>query len=157
MLGAEGMAASLANLGAMRSKHYATGEQQGIPAIAPGPDYGPSGMPIREAYEYYTSAHEREAPNWQNRLTYESMETLVGWNVVGHAHLVTQPLLVVHGTTDPLLPPRFAQQIHDEAASTNKQLTWIETHNHVELYDQDPYVGQALDAVMRFLQHHLGA
>jgi uncharacterized protein len=157
MLGAEGMAAYLDNLGAMRSVHYATGEQQWIPAVAPGPEYGPSSMPIREAYEYYTSAHEREAPSWRNRLTYESMETLVGWNVVGHAHLVTQPLLVVHGTTDPLLPPRFAQQIHDEAASTNKQLTWIETHNHVELYDQDPYVGQALDAAIPFLRRHLAA
>jgi len=155
LLGADAMAGYLDNLGAMRQRHYATGEQQWIPAVAPGPTYGPSSMPIREAYEYYTSAHEREAPAWQNRLTYESMETLVGWSVVGHAHLLTQPLLVVHGTTDPLLPPRFAQQVHDESASTDKQIVWVETHNHVELYDQDPYVGQALAAVVPFLTRHL--
>jgi fermentation-respiration switch protein FrsA (DUF1100 family) len=155
MLGPDCMAGYLADLGVMRQRHYATGEQQWIPPVAPPPAYGPSSMPIREAYEYYTSAHEREAPAWQNRLTYESMETLVGWNVLGHAHLVTQPLIVVHGTTDPLLPPRYAQQVHDQAASTDKQLTWITTHHHVELYDQDPYVGQALAAVVPFLTRTL--
>lgn len=157
MLGADGTAAYLESLNAKRQEHYASGEEQWIPAVAPEPTYGPSSMPIREAYEYYTTAREREAPRWQNRLTYESMETLVGWNVLGHAHLVTQPLLVVHGTTDPLLPPRFAQQIHDQASSHEKQLVWIETHNHVELYDQDPYVGQALDAVIPFLASHLAS
>ncbi len=157
MLGPDGMAGYLANLGAMRQQHYATGEQQWIPAVAPPPGYGPSSMPIREAYEYYTTAHEREAPTWQNRLTWESMETLVGWNVLGHAHLVTQPLIVVHGTTDPLLPPQYAQQVHDEAASADKELVWVTTHNHVELYDQDPYVGQALAAVVPFLTTHLAS
>ncbi len=157
MLGADGMAGYLDTLGAMRQRHYATGEQQWLPAVGPPPAYGPSSMPIREAYEYYSSAHEREAPAWRNQLTYESMETLVGWNVLGHAHLVTQPLLVVHGTTDPLLPPQYAQQIHDEAVSTDKQLVWITTHNHVELYDQDPYVGQALAAVVPFLRRTLAA
>jgi len=155
MLGADGMAGYLDNLAAMRQQHYVTGEQQWIPAVAPPPTYGPSSMPIREAFEYYTSAHEREAPAWENRLTFESMETLIAWNVIGHAHLVTQPLIVVHGTADPLLPPQYAQQVHDEAASADKQLVWITTHNHVELYDQDPYVGQALAAFVPFLTAHL--
>lgn len=155
MLGADGLAGYLDGLAENRQRHYATGEQQWIPAVAPPPAYGPSSMPIREAYEYYTSAHEREAPSWQNRLTSESMESLVGWNVLGHAHLVTQPLIVVHGTTDPLLPPQYAQRVHDEAAGTDKQLVWITTHNHVELYDQDPYVGQALAAVVPFLTRTL--
>ena len=155
MLGPDGFAHYVGNLGVQRQQHYATGEQQWIPAVAPPPAYGPSSMPVREAYEYYTTAHEREAPAWQNRLTSESMETLVGWNVLGHAHLVTQPLIVVHGTTDPLLLPRYAQQVYDEASSVEKQLAWVRTHNHVELYDQDPYVGQALAAVVPFLTTHL--
>jgi uncharacterized protein len=155
MLGADGFAGYLDNLAAMRQKHYGTGEQQWIPAVAPPPDYGPSAMPIREAYEYYSAAHDREAPAWRNRLTFESMETLVGWNVLGHAPLVTQPLVVVHGTVDPLLPPQYAQQVLDEAASVDKELVWVATHNHVELYDQDPYVGQALAAVVPFLGAHL--
>ncbi len=155
LLGRQGLTEYLAGLTAMRQRHHDTGEQQWIPAVAPGPSYGPSSMPIREAYEYYTSAHEREAPRWRNRLTHESMETLLAWNVLGHAHLLAQPLLVVHGTVDPLLPPQYAQQVFDSAASTDKHLEWITTHNHVELYDQAPYVPQALDALVPFLTRTL--
>lgn len=43
LLGADGMASYLDTLGARRQQHYATGEQQWIPAVAPGPTYGPSG------------------------------------------------------------------------------------------------------------------
>jgi len=32
---------------------------------------------------------------------------------------------------------------------------WIETHNHIELYDQDPYVSQAVSVVVGFLDTHL--
>ena len=113
-------------------------------------------MPVQEAWDYYISAHEREAPSWENRLTVASMETIVGWNVVGHAHLVQQPLLVVHGTTDVLLPPRYAQQVYDEAPGP-KTLHWIETHNHVELYDQAPFVPDAEAAMIEFLTTHLPA
>ena len=82
------------------------------------------------------------------------MEHLLSWNVVAHASLIAQPLLVVHGTTDVLLPPRFAQEVFDRAPEP-KQLVWIETHDHVELYDQQPYVPEALDHVVPFLQTHL--
>ena len=60
----------------------------------------------------------------------------------------------MHGTIDPLLPPQYAQQVHDAAAGVT-QLVWVATHNHVELYDQDPYVEQALAAVVPFLTTHL--
>ena len=46
------------------------------------------------------------------------------------------------------------QRLYDVAVGP-KQLVWIETHNHVELYDQDPYVSQAVGAVVRFLDPHL--
>jgi fermentation-respiration switch protein FrsA (DUF1100 family) len=34
---------------------------------------------------------------------------------------------------------------------------WIETHNHVELYDQDPYVPEAAGHAIRWLNEHVGA
>ena len=33
----------------------------------------------------------------------------------------------------------YAQQAYDAAVGP-KELVWIGTHNHIELYDQDPYV-----------------
>jgi uncharacterized protein len=65
-------------------------------------------------------------------------------------------MLIVHGTTDLFLWPEFAQQVYD-AASGDKQITWIDTHNHIELYDQDPYVSRAAEEVIRWLDARLDA
>jgi uncharacterized protein len=156
-LGVDGFASYMATLAAARQTEFDSGEAQYLPAVAGPPDYAPSSMPVREAFEYYTRAQDSEAPSWQNRLTIRSMEQIIGWNVIGHAHLVTQPLIVVHGTTDVLLPPTYAQQVHEQASSTAKEMVWTTTHNHVELYDQTPYVPQALAAITPFLAAHLAA
>jgi uncharacterized protein len=50
--------------------------------------------------------------------------------------------------------PEYAQQVYD-AALGPKELVWIETHNHIELYDQDPYVSQACDRIVTWLGSYL--
>lgn len=60
-----------------------------------------------------------------------------------------------HGRQDVLLPPAYAQQVHDQASSATKEMVWITTHNHVELYDQAPYVPQALAAIIPFPANYL--
>jgi fermentation-respiration switch protein FrsA (DUF1100 family) len=154
LFGREGFAAYLVTLNEARQRSFVAGDPEYLPAVAPGPDYGPSSMPVREAYEYYSAAQQREAPSWENRLTVDSMESLLAWNVVAHARQVTQPAIVVHGTTDVLLPPQYAQQVYD-GLSGPKELVWIDTHNHVELYDQAPYVPRAVEAMVAFLARHL--
>jgi uncharacterized protein len=157
LLGDDGFTGYLENLNAARTRQYETGELQYMPAIAGPPDYAPSAMPVQEAYEYYSRAQATEAPNWENRVTVASMEHIVGWNVVARAHLVSpRPLLVIHGTTDVLLPPRYAQEVYDRAGEP-KQLHWIETSNHVELYDQAPFVPEAIDTLRDWLAEHLPA
>jgi uncharacterized protein len=155
-LGEEGFAAYLENLNGARQRQYESGELEYMPAIAGPPDYAPSAMPVQEAYDYYSRAHATEAPNWENRLTVTSMEQIVGWNVLSRAHLVApRPLLVIHGTTDVLLPPRYAQEVYDRAGEP-KELRWIETSNHVELYDQAPYVPRALEHLIAWFDNYLG-
>ncbi|MBA3701392.1 MAG: alpha/beta hydrolase [Rubrobacteraceae bacterium] len=153
-LGPDGFRDYIENLGEARQSQHESGEIQYMPAVAGPPDYAPSAMPVEEAYEYYTRAHKREAPNWENRLTVASMEHIVGWNVLGHAHLLEQPLLIVHGTTDVLLPPRYALEVYERAPEP-KEIFWVETHNHVELYDQEPYVPQALEKILPWLEDNL--
>lgn len=57
----------------------------------------------------------------------------------------------MHGTTDAALLPELAQAAYD-AATGPKELVWIETHNHIELYDQDPYVSEAVEHVLGWLE-----
>jgi fermentation-respiration switch protein FrsA (DUF1100 family) len=37
-----------------------------------------------------------------------------------------------------------------------RELVWIETTNHIELYDQAPYLPQALERIVPWLEEHLG-
>jgi hypothetical protein len=64
------------------------------------------------------------------------------------------PLLIVHGTGDRVLLPEYAQATYDAALGI-KELVWIETHNHIELYDQQPYVGEAVAHTLRWLDRYL--
>jgi uncharacterized protein len=73
----------------------------------------------------------------------------------GCASLVAPTLLqIVHGTTDTALLPEYAQEAY-EAALGPKELVWIEAHNHIELYDQDPYVSEAASHAIRWLDRQL--
>jgi uncharacterized protein len=81
-----------------------------------------------------------------------SLEPFLTFNAITQARLVAPtPLLIVHGTTDTALPPELAQAAYD-AATGPKDLVWIETHNHIELYDQDPYVSEAVGHVLGWLE-----
>jgi uncharacterized protein len=112
-------------------------------------------MPTPEAYSYYDRTSRDHAPTWSPQTTAASLEPYLTFNAIGQAPLVAPtPLLVVHGTTDAVLPPELAQAAYD-AAIGPKELVWIETHNHIELYDQDPYVSEAVEHVLRWLERVL--
>jgi len=90
-------------------------------------------------------------------MTVTGPEAYLAYNGLSVAKLVAPtPLLIVHGSRDFALLPEFAQAAYDTAIGP-KQLTWIETHNHIELYNQDPYVSQAVETVVTFPNAQLRA
>jgi fermentation-respiration switch protein FrsA (DUF1100 family) len=130
--------------------------QAGAPSSAPP---GTALAPGDEAYNFYTSRHRQIAPDaaWVNELTHESMQNMAEYDAIAYAPLVTPtPLLVVHGTVDPVVPPRYAEQVHATAGEP-KSMVWIETTNHVQIYDIEPYVGQATTALIDWLGQHMPA
>jgi uncharacterized protein len=151
LMGADGFAAFMGQLNALVTKEYGTGEVQYIPAVAPDLSGGLAFMPNPEAYSYYDRTSKTDAPSWENRVAAKSLQSYFTYNAVAHAPLVAPtPLLVVHGTVDLFLWPEIAQRAYD-AASGDKELAWIETHNHIEIYDQDPYVTQTATHVIQWL------
>lgn len=156
-MGSDGFAGLLRQLNDLASKEYQTGEAQYIPAIAPDLSNGLAFMPNPEAFSYYDRTSRTDATNWENRVVAKSLQAYFAYNAIAHAPLVAPtPMLIVHGTTDLFLWPEFAQQVYD-AASGDKQITWIDTHNHIELYDQDPYVSRAAAEVIGWLDARLDA
>jgi uncharacterized protein len=154
-LGAEGSARFMRQLNDLATREYETGEVQYLPAIAPDLSNGLAFMPNPEAFSYYDRTSKTDAPTWENRVAAKSLPSYFAYNAVADAPLVAPtPLLILHGTVDLFLWPEFAQCTYD-AASGDKQLAWIQTHNHIELYDQNPYVDQATSHVLGWLAARL--
>jgi fermentation-respiration switch protein FrsA (DUF1100 family) len=152
-LGVEGFANYFRQINELVMQQYRTGEVQYVPTIARSlsADVPVAAMPNEEAYSYYDRTSTADAPTWSRTMTAASLEPYFIYNSVVHAPLVAPtPLLVIHGTKDLFLLPEYAQELYD-AATGAKELVWIETHNHIELYDQDPYVSQACAHIVRWL------
>jgi uncharacterized protein len=157
--GVDGFAGYLRTINDLVQTQYENGEIKYVPTIAHGLDEETpiAAMPNDEAFEYYDRTHKSETPSWSAQLTADSLPTYFAYNAVAAAPLVAPtPLLVIHGTTDAALLPEYAQAAYDAAQGT-KELVWIETHNHVELYDQDPYVSEAARHAVAWLDRHVGA
>lgn len=156
-LGVEGFASYYRLVNDLVMREYQGGEVQYIPTVAPGlsAEVPVAAMPNAEASSYYDRTSRADAPNWSPRLTAASLQPYFIYNAIAHAPLVAPaPLLIIHGTRDLFLLPEYAQQTYD-AAIGPKELVWIETHNHIELYDQDPYVSQACGHLVEWLGRHL--
>jgi fermentation-respiration switch protein FrsA (DUF1100 family) len=158
-LGTDGFAGYLRVANELHDRQRRTGEIVYIPTIARelNDDTPVAVMPSPEAYSYYARTSDDHAPTWSWKTTAASLEPYLTFNAITQAPLVAPtPLLIVHGTTDTTLLPELAQAAYD-AATGPKELVWIETHNHIELYDQDPYVSEAVGQVLRWLDRVVAA
>ena len=152
-LGPENFSNYFRTINELVGKQYRTGDVEYIPTIAQSLSAAipVAAMPNPEAYSYYDRTSKADAPNWSNRITAASLQPYFIYNSIVHAPLVAPtPLLIVHGTKDTALLPEYANQAYD-AALGPKELIWIETHNHIELYDQDPYVSVACRRILDWL------
>ena len=152
-LGIDGFASYLRTINELVQREQETGETAYVPTVAMGlsEEVPVAAMPLAEAFSYYDRTSKSDAPAWSSRTTARCLEAYFGYNAVVHAPLVAPtPLLVMHGTKDLALLPEYAQAVYD-AAIGPKELVWIDTHNHIELYDHRPYVDAAAAEVIAWL------
>jgi len=123
-----------------------------IPAVAP--DGGEAAMGGDEPYAYYGTERSR-AKHWENAVTRGSLYSLMTFDALGAAELLGDtPLLVVHGKVDDYCSPELAAALHERAPG-RKEIRWLDATQHIDLYDVQPYVGQAVDETARFLNETL--
>lgn len=122
------------------------------------PAYAPSNSAhaiMPEAHDFYTSRQRLVGPGWRNEMTYETLDNMLSFDSIPFAGLISPtPLLVVHGTVDDLSPRRYAQAAYDEAGQP-KRLVLVQTTNHSQLYDIEPYVTQAARELVGWFDTHL--
>lgn len=122
-----------------------------MPAVAPG---GEAAMSGEEPYAYYGTARSF-SPHWRNEVTRGSLHSLMTFDALGAAELLAStPTLIVHGKTDAYCAPELAQSMYERMPG-DKEIRWLDTRLHIDLYDAEPHVSQAAEAAASFLHRAL--
>jgi fermentation-respiration switch protein FrsA (DUF1100 family) len=124
-----------------------------IPAVAP--DDAEAAMGGDEPWQYYGTGRSAGGA-WENKVTRGSLHSLMTFDALAAADLLGDtPLLIVHGRQDAYCSPALAQQAYERATGP-KRLIWLDATLHIDLYDTEPFVGQAAEAVVEHLDRYLG-
>ena len=122
-----------------------------IPAVAAE---GEAAMPGEEPFAYYGTGRGASA-HWENSVTHASIRELITVdNMAGADFLSPTPGLIVHGVEDAYCSPDGAREAY-ERMSEPKRIVWLDATLHTDLYDNEPYVTQAVEAVTAFLTEYL--
>jgi fermentation-respiration switch protein FrsA (DUF1100 family) len=123
-----------------------------LPAVAA--DNAEAAMAGDEPYAYYGTTRSA-SPHWQNQVTRGSLHSLMTFDALGAAPLLTDtPLLVVHGTVDAYCSPELAAELYARADGP-KEIAWLDCAEHIDLYDVEPHVDRAADLTADFLSRFL--
>jgi uncharacterized protein len=152
-MGDEAYRATLAGFAAVAQREFAGGETEYVPAVS-DVDGDEAVMAGAEPFAYY-GTDRSAAPGWENRVTRLSVRELLTFDAaIGADFIAPTPTLIVHGRTDDFCAPSGAQAVHDRIDGL-KDLVWLDTTNHIDLYDRPAFVGPAVDRVAAWLAEHL--
>ena len=150
-MGRDGYRQVLASLTAAAEEHDHGGQVQYLPSVAAE---GEAAMPGEEPFAYY-GTNRGAAEYWENSVTRVSVrELLTADNMAGADFLSPTPGLIVHGVEDAYCSPEGAREAYQRMGDP-KRVVWLDAKLHIDLYDTEPYVTQAVEAVTAFLTEHL--
>jgi fermentation-respiration switch protein FrsA (DUF1100 family) len=119
-----------------------------LPAVAVE---GEAAMGGAEPWAYYGSSRSAGG-EWVNQVTRGSLHSLMTFDALSAADLLgATPLLVVHGRVDDYCSPELAAELYERAPGP-KQLVWLDAGRHIDFYDVEPWVGQAVEATIAHLR-----
>ena len=150
-MGPHGYRQALASFAAVAEEHDQGGGVQYIPAVAV---QGEAAMPGEEPFAYYGTGRGASA-HWENSVTRASVRELITVdNMAGADFLSPTPGLIVHGVKDAFCSPDGAREAYERMGEP-KRIVWLDATLHIDLYDNEPYVTQAIEAVTAFLTEYL--
>jgi fermentation-respiration switch protein FrsA (DUF1100 family) len=152
-MGADAYRGAMASFAEVDQRQFATGETEYVRAVADDPAVE-AAMPGAEPFEYYGTSRST-SPGWVNRVTRLSIRELLTFDAaMGADFLEGTPALVVHGRRDDFCSPAAAEAIHARLTGP-KELVWLDTTNHIDLYDQAAFVDPAVNHVAHWMTDHL--
>jgi len=150
-MGRDGYRQVLASLTATAEEQDRGRQVQYLPAVAAE---GEAAMPGEEPFAYYGTSRGASA-YWENSVTRASVrELLTVDNMAGADFLSPTPGLIVHGVEDAYCSPEGAREAYQRMGEP-KRMVWLDAKLHIDLYDTEPYLTQAVEAVTAFLAERL--
>jgi uncharacterized protein len=132
----------------------ATGQVRELAAVAA--DGGPAVMSGDEPFAYY-GTDRAPSPGWHNRLTFTTIRELVTLDATaGIDLLAATPTVMIHGRTDAYCSPEQAAAVFERVPGP-KDLLWLDTTNHIDLYDVPTYVDPAVARLASWFEQHLSS
>ncbi len=117
-------------LEADRVARYESGAVNYLPVVA---EDNNAVLNTTESYEWFTQTHKKMAPNWENQVTFESIEKFIEYNPgVYLPRISPTPLLIMVATRDTLTPTDISLRAF-EAANEPKKLA-ILPGGHFDAY-----------------------
>jgi hypothetical protein len=150
-MGPESYRQTLEYFTALAEERDRGGEVAYMPAVASD---GEAAMPGTEPFAYY-GTDRGASSHWENSVTRTSVrELLTVDNMIGADFLSPKPGLIVHGVKDAYCSPDGAREAYERMGEP-KRLVWLDASLHIDLYDGEPYVIQAVEATAAFFAEHL--
>ncbi|EAU42343.1 hypothetical protein FP2506_05876 [Fulvimarina pelagi HTCC2506] len=132
--------------------------QGGEPArfpLAPMNEADAPNEELRQAWEYYHTPRA-EQPTAPGYMTARSLEQIIPYDAYHKAEAyLTQPLLVIAGSDAG--SKWMSDDLFKRAASTDKRFHVVEGSNHMQLYDGEGQVAEAVGELAPFFKDKLGA
>lgn len=151
-MGPEGYRGQLRHFAELATRQFVTGEVEYLAAV--GVEGEPAVMGGQEPFDYYGTERSASAV-WENRLTALSVRELITVDLASAADFISPtPLLVVHGRTDAYCSPDGARSVYERAGQP-KDVLWLDTTNHIDLYDQPRFVQPAVERTTEWFAEHL--
>ena len=152
-MGAEAYRATMAEFAAVSEQEFSSGRVEYLKAVS-DIDGEAAAMAGQEPFDYYGTARSA-APGWINQVTRLSIRELLTTDAaIGADFISPTPTLIVHGRTDAFCSPALAQDAYDRIQGT-KELFWLDTTNHIDLYDRDEFVEPAIERITDWMAEYL--
>lgn len=137
-----------------RLKYYETGKAQRSENLyAPFATEGEDQF-SKDVHDYYFSRVGRCWPNFSRELTLFSIEGLAQHNAIDFAKYITTPYLGIVGEN---APTRYlTEQFIEQKGQGDTKFKEIKGACHIQSYDRDEYVDEAVTAIDDFYQQQLG-
>lgn len=152
-MGAEAYRRTMARFAEVDQEQFATGRVDYVAAVSDD-NTVEAAMPGAEPFGYYGTSRSA-SPGWVNRVTRLSVRELLTFDAaMGADFLGPTPALIVHGRRDDFCSPDAAKDVYDRVTGP-KEMLWLDTTNHIDLYDQPAFVDPAVDRISRWMSEHL--